>query len=140
MSAAEIIQFIRDKWNEIGQNNILARAFIEESRNHILDGGGVLWIKYDSLDVLIHPTWTFIPKGSELWEQIPIFVSNFDELARDYNPEKHCLMFLSVPNGNRSMGQLTRVNYERVPLPLGPNPEYSVPSQESDGTLMFRLV
>lgn len=136
MSAAETIQLIRDKWNEIGQDEQLSRAFVTEARSHIGDGGGVLWIKYDSRDPSAQPKWTFVPRGSELWNQIPRFITNFTELTRDYNPEKHCLLFLSVPHGVESMyGQMTRVNYER-------DEDTAISTsqpQENDDTWTFRL-
>lgn len=117
MSAAEIIQSIKNKWNTIGNNSQLTRAFLEEARSNAQcgDGGGVVWIKYDSRKDDAQPLWTFVPRGSDLWGKIPQFVPNFEILTRDYDPMKHCLLFLSVPSGNESSyGQMTRVNYDRV--------------------------
>ena len=141
MSAAQTIQLLKDKWAEISANEELRRAFIVEAKQHTTTGGGILWIKYDSRETGTSLWWTFVPKESAMWNDIPRFVGNFESVTTDYDPEKHCLMFLSVPHGANSMyGQMVRVNYE------GENstpPTTSLPSSRGntteDGTWNFRL-
>lgn len=137
-TSGELVQIIRDRWKAIGSNRELAASLIDECKRHTDTGGGVIWIKYESIENNDGSsfTWAFVPKGSTMWDAIPRFVTTFSEISKDYDPSKHCLLFMTIPRSDeeKSYGQMVRINYDTT---VGDSGSEVVVG--SDGSWNFRL-
>lgn len=121
MSAAVIIQFIRKQWEQISSSEHFTYGLKLEARRHKDNGGGAIWIKYNSLDENEKPQWTFVSTNDDLWNSLPQSIPNFDEIVRGYDPEVHYLLFLSAPSSTTMYGQMVRLRYDGKPEEIESN-------------------
>lgn len=99
---------ISTKWDELTKNDEILKGIIQNCKNETVNGGGgILYLKYERVEDTM-PTWAFVPRSdTQTWEYLKGKINNFTVLEEDYDPKKHCLMFLTIPGA----GQLVRVSF-----------------------------